>query len=189
MGHIKTYPPVQYFAAITFTADFSVDRIYPALEKHLSPIEDVTESYDFSKFTDYYESEMGNRLLKKFVGFRDLGPAERLPDIKIATNKIESQHRAKSGRQVNIDPGYLCAAKIVLATTKDYDHRLYLQNGIFGDVHLRFRQGHYGANDWTYPDYQQELVLEYFMILRKNYFSKLKSWSGDPEVTHHKKDQ
>ena len=188
MGLIKTYPPVQYFAAITFTANFSVDSVYPALEKLLSPIEDVTENYDFAKFTDYYESEMGSRLLKKIVGFRDLGPAERLPDIKIATNGIESQHRSNASRQINIDPGYLCAAKVVLATTKDYDHRLYLQKGIFGDVHLRFRQGQYGANDWTYPDYQQEVVLQYFMTLRKNYFSKLKSWSGEPAVTHLNKD-
>jgi hypothetical protein len=179
MGKIKSYPPVKIFTAITYQLDLLIERIQAELEKILSPIDSMSNTYLFEKFTTYYRTEMGSNLHKKIISFQELQSADRLPDIKIATNHIEKEYQKDQKRTVNIDPGYICAAKVILATTKDYDHRIYLKQGIFGDVHLRFRQGQYQINEWTYPDYRQREILEYFESLRRLYLKQLQNWHSE----------
>ncbi len=176
MGKLRAYPPVKFFTAITLNSGPLLLQVEEKLQALLSDIDVTSQSYNFDVFTRYYESEMGKGLSKKLVSFSRLMPAEILPDIKIATNLLETDHLQKGGRQVNIDPGYITAAKMVLATTKDYDNRLYLGRGIFGDVHFRFRKGQFQAMEWTYPDYRQPEVMEFFEHLRKRYMSQLKEW-------------
>lgn len=177
MGQIKNYPPVKYFAAIAFTSEDLLEEIKLLLQDLISPIEGASSVYPFSQFTSYYEAEMGTRLSKIFISFQELKPVEMLPDFKIATNQLESRYMKETGRQINIDPGYVCAAKIILATTKDYDHRIYLSRGIFGDIHYRFSQGEFRMNDWTYPDYQQPLVIAFFKAMRDRYLIQLRDWT------------
>jgi hypothetical protein len=178
MGKIKPYPPVKYFAAITFTAGNYLVDLYGALENLFSAIDHKSEIFDFDQFTSYYQSEMGKSLQKQIISFKTLLPAEQLPALKIATNSIEENFLLNGKRTINVDPGYLTAARMVLATTKDYDHRIYLGMGIFGDLHYRFRSGHFRFNEWTYPDYQQENILHYFEELRILYMEQLKSWNA-----------
>jgi len=175
MGKVRVYPPVKIIAAITLAPDVSTEEIIRRLEKLLSPIDSQSNEYAFD-FTRYYELKMGADLRKQMFSFRELIPAELFPDLKIATNLIEEEFIHGSRRRVNIDPGYICAAKLVLATTKDYDHRIYLGRGIFGDVHLRFRKGHFQINRWTYPDYQQPEILSFFENVRKIYLEQLRDW-------------
>ncbi len=179
MGKIRIYPPVKIFCAVTFAPGARPEEIIHKLEALLSPADSRSALFAFSDFTDYYSPEMGSGLQKQFVSFTELKPAEYLPDLKIAANSIETDFAGENGRTVNIDPGYLCAAKIVLATTKDYDHRIYLNRGIFGDVHLRFRKGHFQLNDWTYPDYRRPETIDYFEALRNIYLDALKDWKPD----------
>jgi hypothetical protein len=176
MGKLRTYPPVKIFVAVTYAQQISPEEVFAGLEHLLSPVDSRSGIFAFSEFTDYYFPEMGAELKKQVIAFRDLLPAENLPDIKISTNILETRFPGKNGRRVNIDPGYICAAKVVLATTKDYDHRLYLGRGIFGDVHLRFRGGHFGPNDWTYPDYRQPEIIRFFEELRGAYMNQLKDY-------------
>jgi hypothetical protein len=179
MGKIKSYLPVKFFTAITFAPTAPIDEAQRLLEGVLSAIEDVSPSYDFGQFTNYYADEMGTDLKKKILSFQELKPAEMLPEIKMATNEIENNFLNEQGRRINFDPGYICAAKMVLATTKDYDHRIYLNRGIFADLHYRFRQGHFQPNEWTYPDYRQPEIIEYFERIRYSYLEQLKNWHID----------
>ncbi len=174
MGTVKVYPPVKYFAAITFEPTAPVEKAKEWLATIFSEIEDISPCYDFDQFTSFYQEEMGTGLQKQIVSFKILKPAEFLPECKLATNEIESHFLSERGRRLNLDPGYICAAKMILATTKDYDHRLYLHRGIFGDVHLRFRQGHFQPAEWTYPDYRQPQIILFFERVRKNYLQQLK---------------
>jgi hypothetical protein len=176
MGKLRVYPPVKFFTAITTSSGLLLSGVEKKLREVLSEIQDSSAQYNFDEFTHYYESEMGKGLNKKMIAFSRLGPAEILPDIKIATNLVEAEYLQDGRRQVNIDPGYVTAAKMVLATTKDYDHRLYLGRGIFGDVHYRFRRGHFQMMEWTYPDYRQPAIVEFFEQLRNRYMSQLKDW-------------
>jgi hypothetical protein len=177
MGKIKAYPPVKFFAAMTFAPTAPIDEAQHMLESLLAEIEATSFCYDFDQFTHYYGEEMGNNLKKKVFSFRELKPAELLPEIKIATNEIENHFLGRYGRQINLDPGYVSAARMVLATTKDYDHRIYLNRGIFADLHLRFRQGHFQPSDWTYPDYRQPELIHYFERIRNSYLKELKNWN------------
>ncbi len=80
----------------------------------------------------------------------------------------------KGGRKVNIDPGYLAAAKFVLATGKDYSHRIYLRQGIYGDLTLIFKRGSFQPLSWTYPDYGSPPLLDLINLLRRKYLWQLK---------------
>lgn len=129
-----------------------------------------SRTFPFS-FTDYYKAEMGPHLYRRFVASRIPIPQETLPEIKHRTIGIEKQfslsEEGRYRRRINLDPGYLTPAKIVLASTKDYAHRIYLGQGIFGDLHLKYEQGAYQPLPWTYPDYQTQEALTFFAELRQ----------------------
>lgn len=173
MGEIRAHPPVKYFAAVTFSPDLSLDLVFREMEEHFSKIEYTSDEYDFSAFTDYYEDEMGKFLRKKIAVFAKLFEPEKLADFKVISNTIENNFQKDKNRQINIDIGYLSEAKVVLATTKNYTHRLYLGQGIFGDVHLIYVNKSFTFQPWTYPDYKQPILIDFFNGLRSNYFHQL----------------
>lgn len=54
---------------------------------------------------------------------------------------------------VNIDIGFLTLENFVLATTKNYSHRIFIGQNIFADLTYHFHQGEFRSLPWTYPDY------------------------------------
>jgi hypothetical protein len=169
MGKIRNHPPVKLIVACTWSAGFGIDTVYRLLEERLSEIESTSGAFDFSRFTTYYKTEMGAALEKEFIVFSRPEPPEILPALKLWTNGVEEKFADDGKRRINLDPGYVCEAKLVLATTKDYTHRLYLGEGIFGDVHLVFQNHTFNTRLWTYPDYQQPAVIEFFNAVREKY--------------------
>lgn len=108
--------------------------------------------------TDYYEAEMGPGLQRMFVSFAALIDPGRLAEIKLETNALEAALCDEAGvpaatRVVNLDPGYVAMSKLVLATTKDYSHRVYLGHGIYAEATLQWQEHGWKAWPWTYPDY------------------------------------
>jgi len=124
--------------------------------------------------TDYYQQEFGSGLKKAFVSFTRLIPPQRLSRIKIITNKIEERLSRDGKRRVNIDPGYLDLSKVILATTKDFSHRIYLAGGIYAEVTLFYQAGGFKAWPWTYPDYQTDEYIEIFNLIRGLYAQQIK---------------
>jgi hypothetical protein len=123
-------------------------------------------------YTDYYESEMGPDLQRWFLAFETLIAPERLVEIKHETNALEAELAEQLldpliSRPVNIDPGYLELGKLVLATTKDASHRLYLGRGIHAEVTLQYRSQGWHALPWTYPDYAAADFHPYFDQVRE----------------------
>lgn len=171
MGQVKIPVDVKLFIAVTFSDLELYKRIKFMLEENFGPVEIVSAIFDFD-YTQYYYKEMGGDLKKQILGFVNLIAPETLPDIKIKTNSIEDQFKIDGNRTINIDPGYLSAANVILATTKNFDHRIYLGKGIFGDVHLRYRGNKFFFNDWTYPDYRGKLAIEFLVRLRRIYMKK-----------------
>lgn len=123
------------------------------------------------KYTAYYKKEMGSRLKRKFISFKKLISQEKIAKIKLFTNSIEEKLCVNNKRQVNIDPGYISDSKLVLATTKDYFHRIYLNHGIYAEITLKWRKHSFEPFEWTYPDYRSK---EYIVILNniRNNFMK-----------------
>ncbi|NBB95666.1 MAG: DUF4416 family protein [Planctomycetes bacterium] len=130
-----------------------LDRAAAELETRYGPIDLVSETWPFD-FTRYYEPQMGPDLLRQFVAFERLAPPGCLAEVKQATNALEADLAggAAVARPINLDPGYLTPAKLVLASCKDFAHRLYLGGGIYAEVTMQYRNG-WQKLDWTFPDY------------------------------------
>lgn len=171
MGEIKRKEKVKLISAITFNNSINIQNIFDILTKTYGRIDNQSKIFHFS-YTDYYEEEMGTDLNKVFISFEKLIDPEVLPDIKIETNEIEKSFMHDRRRDANVDPGYVSAAKLVLATTKNYSHRLYLRNGIYGDIHLTFQNNKFTPNSWTYPDYQVDEHIKFFENIRNEYLEQ-----------------
>ena len=129
--------------------------------------------------TDYYLLEMGENIQRRFVCFQDLISVERLAEIKRLTNDVETALcddilQPHDRRPVNLDPGYMTLSKFVLATTKDYSHRLYLARGIYGEVTLHYESGAWRPYPWTYPDYAADTYRAFFDSVREKLKEQLK---------------
>lgn len=120
-------------------------------------------------FTDYYQAEMGGPLFRRMFSFQTLIAQRTLADIKLQTNEIENRHRSGSNRSVNIDPGYLLMSQFVLATGKNYAHRIYLDRGIYADLTLMFSKGGFEPLPWTYPDYKGDEMRCFLEVIRSKY--------------------
>jgi hypothetical protein len=135
------------------------------------PVALQSEPFAFED-TSYYEASMGRDLRKQFVAFERLIDPADLANCKHQTNDWEAAYAAAGAwpetRPLNLDPGYLTEAKLVLASTKDRDHRLYLERGVFAEVTLHHRRGRgWQANAWTYPDYRRREYHEFFSRCRQ----------------------
>ncbi len=119
--------------------------------------------------TDHYAAEIGQSLKRRFISFSELIPRESLYRIKLYTHRLETKFSAARSRQINIDPGYLDLAKLVLATTKDYAHRIFLRKGIFAEITLSFKGESFVPNEWTYPDYRSQQYIAIFNQIRRLY--------------------
>lgn len=139
-------------------------------EQHFGPIALTSDVFDHNE-TTFYEKSMGAELKKTFLAFAELRDPAELIDWKLATNTWEEEYAAlglhPEPRPLNLDPGYLTEAKLVLASTKDRDHRLYLGRGIFAEVTLHFQRGQWITRPWTYPDYQRADYHAFFTRCRE----------------------
>jgi hypothetical protein len=126
-------------------------------------------------YTHYYEKEMGKCLIRRMVSFDRLVLPESLPDIKLLTNQVEDRFSNAGQRRINIDPGYISAAHLILATGKGYTHRPYLRDGIYADLTLLFIKGVFRPLPWTYPDYAGQVVTTLLYKIRSKYLEGLKA--------------
>jgi hypothetical protein len=124
--------------------------------------------------TRYYEREMGWPLHRRFFTFKNLIPPEKLVEIKLKTNGIEKAYLKGNQRRINIDPGYISLERLVLATGKNYIHRIYLGEGIYADLTLVFKRGGFVPLDWTYPDYADPEMIDCFNTIRSQYLEQLR---------------
>jgi hypothetical protein len=147
------------------------------LEALLGPVGLASEPFVFDQ-TTYYEASMGCDLRKRFLAFVRLVLPDRLADIKLQTNALEHELAASGrypeARPLNLDPGLLVLGKFMLATTKDQAHRIYLRDGIFAEVTLRYHAGAFEPWPWTYADYRLPCVHQFLQQARDYYRQRLR---------------
>ncbi len=124
--------------------------------------------------TRYYEKEMGWPLYRRFLSFAKLIPPEMLVEVKLKTNDLERSFLEGKNRRINIDPGYISLERLVLATGKNYIHRIYLGKGIYADLTLIFKRGGFVPLDWTYPDYADPKMINEFNAIRSRYLDQIR---------------
>ena len=171
MGEIQKHYPVLLIAAVVSRYDDAFDAAREMTSQHWGEIVMESPRWEFTE-TKFYHATMGLDLKKQFFVYRPLIAPNEIAEAKIASNQMEADYAARAGhpesRPLNIDPGYISQAKLVLATTKDRDHRIYLQQGIFAEVTLYFRSGEWTKSRWTYPDYQRSDFQDFFSECRKH---------------------
>ena len=178
MGRIRDVEPVKLFCGIIAVDEENVHTAESTLEECFGGI-DIRSAIMPFDLTEYYRQEMGSNLLRRFVSFKKNIDPSGLSGVKTATNEIECRNRfsgnAGRGRMINLDPGYVTPAKVVLATTKDFSHRIYIGQGIYAEVTLQCGKKGFTANEWTYPDFRSGNYDQFFRQIRECLMKQRKS--------------
>ena len=171
MGPINSVPPVLLFFAAFASNEKSLDWAHRRAESEFGPIELVGGPFRFDRFTGYYAEAMGNILFKRLWGFRRPIDPATLPDIKRLANDWEAEYATTGSesvvRPLNLDPGYVDLGKLILASTKNHAHRIYLRDGIFAETTLIYTKKQWMPLPWTYPDYQSPEYHEFLNRCRE----------------------
>lgn len=179
MAEIKAFQPVKLICGVIFSNEEHLRKVEDRLIELYGPADSRSLPFEFN-LTDYYESQMGKVLKRTFFSFRDLIPPERLSEIKVRSNGMEKEIRKEfrvALRIVNLDPGYLTRAALIMATAKDFSHRVPLADGIYAHLEFLFTKNGIRRLDWTYPDFLKEEYQTYFLGVRKTYLNQLKQES------------
>ena len=170
-------PPAKPVISLILAHEDLVGPVVRRLEEYLGPLDLLSPSWPFTE-TAYYNREMGEGLTRRFASFLHLADPAFLGEWKLFTNGVEARFTLGGRRLVNLDPGYLTRERLVLATGKNYAHRLYLGRGIYGDLTLLYRRGGFEALDWSYPDYARGPIPSLLTRIRRKYLWQLKELGG-----------
>ena len=167
----KLYLPTEsiFFFPLIISSSFKEDLIEELLTdlKIQSRVDYIFPDTELSKNPiSYYEKEMGTGL-SRIVIF-DTTPRDRseFVALKVLATELEQKYNADGQRTINIDVGRLSLESMELASGKMYSHRVYLDRGVYSDLHYLFKDKKYIPTPWCYPDYSQEQVLEFFTFMR-----------------------
>ena len=176
MGKIKPFLPVKLIFGIISGFQELIEDIQGPLTVRYGPIDFRSNLIPFT-FTDYYAPQMGENLLRRFISFQQLIDPELLPDIKVHSNQLEDEYALRSSRvkrPINLDPGYVTPNCLILASTKNYAHRIPLQKGIYAQLEYILKKGEVQTLPWTYPDYCTEGYQQIFLEMRRIYLEQIK---------------
>ena len=178
MWQLKDPMPVKLIIGILAADRQCLHTAIEALTDQFGKTYFVSEVWPFDK-TDYYKDQTGEHILRQFVSAERLIDPGNLAKIKHKTNKLEQKLAAKSAmplpRPVNLDPGIIEPSKLILASTKNYSHRIYIGKKIYAEVTLIFDKGRWCPFEYTYPDYKQQCYFDFFDKARKRLLEQLKS--------------
>ncbi len=176
MAEAKAFTPAKLIVGVISGQDEVFEKTETALVSLYGPVDLRSPLFPFN-LTDYYEAEMGPGLKRLFLSFAGLVPPDELGPIKLRTNALEAEiGRGYSAirRAVNIDPGIMTAAALIMGTAKDFAHRIPLAQGIYAHLELLFGRNEVRFLDWTYPDFKQRGYLDFFREVRGIYMAQLR---------------
>jgi len=172
MKEIRLPIPVKLFIGILSPEPALFGSCSDIVCREYGPVDYQSEIVPWTN-SDFYQEEMGPGILRQFIFFERLVDPGDLSSIKLNTTRIEKSLAVQAGsrmrRRINLDPGYVTEAKVVLATTKDYSHRLYIGNGIYAEVTLRYanKDRSFTPFEHTYLDYCSQTYIMMFNKARE----------------------
>lgn len=175
-------PPqsVKFFLGLIYSPLVSLWQLERDLQARFDIIDRKSPVLEFETFTGYYCDEMGPRLYRSWWSLHRLLPPDRLAEYKLLADELEQQYVMPcGGRGVNIDPGYLNESRLVLASCKDFAHRVYLGQGVYAEVTLIYKGDGFQPLEWTYADYQSPEALRFFHAMKQDYRKQLKEIEYD----------
>jgi len=168
MSQPKDPQPAKLVIGIFMHDRSLLPEVVAHLQSAFGAVDIVSPWFDFD-YTDYYEPEMGTPLYRRMVVFKRLIEQEALAQIKCLTNELEQRYAVAGKRRFNLDPGYLLFERFVLATGKNFTHRIYIGQGIYADLTLIFQKGAFQTLPWTYPDYAADNMRIFLAEVRQKY--------------------
>lgn len=175
MSRPKELVSVKLIASLLSGDGAAIKPVLKKLENRFGSMDYLSEYMDF-RHTDYYRGEMGDKLFRRMVSFERLIKPDSLADIKLFTNSVEDEYLKDGGqRTINIDPGYVSMEKVVLASCKNFAHRIYLKDGVYADLTLIYRNGDFQPVDWTFPDYAGDDMRRLLKEIRERYIHQLQN--------------
>ncbi|MDP6179504.1 MAG: DUF4416 family protein [Desulfatiglandales bacterium] len=159
---------VKLISSLFSSDEMLIDKVIGKLRERLGPTDWISPALFFDR-TEYYAREMGWPLHRRFISFTNLIEPENIVEIKLTTNRVEEEYCQDGRRRINIDPGYISLERLILATGKNYTHRVYLSEGIYADLTLIFQKGSFRPLEWTFSDYASPETIGFFNDLRKKY--------------------
>ena len=168
MSEPQTARPAKLIIGVFTPNKTIIDNLALELSSQFGPMDIVSSWMDFN-YTSYYEAEMGAPLVRRVFTFKRLVEQNELAAVKIATNRIEQVYSHHGRREANIDPGYMLPERFVLASGKNFSHRIYIGLGIYADLTLIYQKGSFQKLPWTYPDYAAEAMLKFLQQVRQKY--------------------
>jgi hypothetical protein len=177
MWQTKQPKPVKLIVGILAADAESLQKAIEAVTEEFGQADLASDAWPFDK-TDYYKEQTGERILRQFVSIEKLIDPGELAAIKHKTNRLEQELaeylKREVPRPVNLDPGLIEPSKLVLATTKNYSHRIYIGNEMYAEVTLIFDKGVWSPLPYTYPDYKQKCYWDFFEKVRRKLLEQLK---------------
>lgn len=183
MGNIYLPKPAKLIISMISSDTYLFDLYKDTLIKIFGKI-DLESNIQPFNFTSYYEPEFGKDLKQKLFSFGNLIKQNKLPEIKKTTNDLENNFITKNTkndislgrRKINLDPGYISLDKFILASTKNGPSRIYLNNGIYAEITLRFLNKSFTPCEYTYPNYKTVEFIEFLNKVRTKYKLQLKEY-------------
>ena len=181
MGQIHQVKLAKFIVGILAIEEKLLPAARDLLNKHLGTIDLCSPVWPFTS-TKYYAQEMSESLYRQFVSLAQPSDPACLVDLKLASNAAELLDADNRGRPrqraLNLDPGYITPAKLVLASCKDYTHRIYLGGGIYAETTLGYSDGAWVCYDWTYPDYRTHAYQAFLTQVRDRLTAQRKEGPG-----------
>lgn len=176
MSKVRDNPlPVKIFVGMVSSDAALFEEVGAKLEEMLGPSDLRSPVWNWDH-TSYYLKEMGADLKRHFIFFKRLVDPGIMPDLKLKTVEMENMYlNANGGRKINLDPGYLDSARVLLVSSKDFSHRVYIGKGIYGEVTLVYSGNDYQILPYTYPDFKFKEYQDLFKKARRLYQSELES--------------
>jgi ribosomal silencing factor RsfS len=188
MSQPRDPKPAKLVVSIFLKEKSLIESVVTDLMQNAGDIDMVSPWMPFDR-TTYYEPEMGTPLFRRMIVFKTLIAQQVLPEIKHATNDIEKRYMANGSRRVNIDPGYLLLERFVLATGKNFSHRIYIGQQIYADLTLIYQRGKFQVLPWTFPDYADPGMHVFLEKAREKYAFDLKQKPLSHESTKGRKHE
>lgn len=161
-----------------FTGEIKIiENLVPDFISRFGQI-DLVSPWMVFNYTAYYESEIGSPLHRRLYSFKSLVGQQDLASVKITTHQIEQAYSQSGRRRVNIDPGYMLHERFVLASGKNFTHRICIGDGIYADLTLIYQKGNFQRLPWTYPDYADNGMLKFLEQVRSKYIWDVRSKAG-----------
>ena len=177
-------PARTFLSVLSARWDEFWDDLRPRLEALLGPVDYESGPIPFN-VTGYYDGELGTPNTRRILSFGRPLAMDALAEVKLATNALERQWERDGRRLFNLDPGYINQERLVLATGKNFTHRVYLSQGIWADLTLIFQKGDWFDLPWTFPDYAEPEIKGHLTRLREMYRSSLKNMQPHEETICH----